>query len=180
MTRNTLLALLLAVLPAAHAVAGTVDPSERPVMRDAPAGTGNGYALYVANRWQPITIHLDQPALGNALSAGLSGPRRVVSSGALYGWAQGSHAGSTGSIAAGNPWRWGRGRSWFEADDEGDGYPIPPWHGHGHGHGHGPGTGDGGSNEGGGVSAVPLPAAFPLLLSALALLGFALRGAGRD
>jgi hypothetical protein len=141
---------------------------------------GNGYSMYVADRWQPITIHLAQATLRSSPPTGIAAPRQLTSGSALYAWAQGRTAGSTAVTARGNTSQWGRGRSWFGADDDGDSHPIPISHGHGHGHGHGPGTGGDDSGEGGGVSAVPLPAAFPLLLSALALLGLALRGAGRD
>jgi hypothetical protein len=180
MIRKTLIALLLAALPAAHAVAGSVDLSNRAVMRGPQVSVTNGYATYLGDRWQPITIHLDQPALGSSLVAGLSSPRRVTSGSALYTWTQGHVVRSPVSMANSIfSYGWGSGRHWYEADADSEDSPIPAWHGHGHGHG--PGTGGGGgSDDGGGVSAVPLPAAFPLLLSALALLGLALRGASRD
>jgi len=178
MTLKTLSALLLAALPAAHAVAGTVDLSDRAVMRGWQGAVTDGYALYVGDRWQPITIHLDAPAVGNTLAAGLAGPRRVSSASALYGWTQGRTAASQATSGSAFAYGWGADRRWYVADADGEDYGVPAWHGHGHGHGHVPG--DDGSNEGGGVPAVPLPAGFPLLLSALALLGLALRGTARD
>ena len=174
MTRKTLIALLLAALPIAHATAGTVDFSDRAVMRGWHGGAADAYAAYVGNRWQPITIQLDTAPLPTSQASGLAGSRRVASASALYNWTQAHPVGAvptSGQFAYG----WGRGQHGYLANDDREDYGVPAWHGHGPGHGHG-----GGSDDGGGVPAVPLPAGFPLLLSALALLSFALRGAARD
>jgi len=176
MTRKTFIALLLAALPIAHATAGTVDFSDRAVMRGWQGGAADSYAAYVGNRWQPITIQLDTAPLATSQASGLAGSRRVASASALYNWTQAhsmANTSSSGQFAYG----WGRGQNGYLADDDREDYGVPAWHGHGHGPGHGHG---GGSDDGGGVPAVPLPAGFPLLLSALALLGFALRGAARN
>jgi hypothetical protein len=179
MIRKTLAALLLAGLPAMHASAGTVDFGDRAGLRGLQGLATDGYAAYVGDRWTPITIHLEQTPMASSPLAGLAAPQHVLSGSALYNWTQPHSAG--GGVSSGDRfsfgWGWGSGRHGYLADDDGDDYGVPKWHGHGpwHGHGHG-----GGSDDGGGVPAVPLPAAFPLLLSALALLGFALRSAGRD
>lgn len=177
MTRKFLAALLLAAVPAGHAMAGSIDAAERAVLASSQAGMAEGYAAYVGNRWQPITIHLDTTPVATSLPAGLAGPRRLSSPSALYNWTLAHAAADTGTAGSPFAYGWGNGRRGFSADDDSRDFVIPAWHGHGHGPGHWHGGGD---DDGGGVPAVPLPASLPLLLSALALLGFALRGAARD
>lgn len=177
MTRKILAALLLAALPAGHAIAGSIDVAERALLGGWQGGTTDGHSMFVGNRWTPITIHLESTPVATSLTAGLAGPRRLSSGSALYNWTLAHAASGNATIGGQFSYGWGGGRRAFIADDDHEEFPLPARHGHGHGHGHWHG---GGSDDGGGVPAVPLPAGFPLLLSALALLGFALRGVARD